>query len=56
MALIRAETLHMTREGTDRYDRTLMRVDLDDTPLADHMIAQGLAWRYAGGTRQGWCA
>ncbi len=43
-------------EGTDRYGRLLLRLDLDGTDLAARMIATGLARPYDGGRRPGWCA
>lgn len=47
-------------EPTDRYDRPLRELYREDAAgerayLADHMIEAGLARRYAGGFRAGWC-
>lgn len=52
----RADQVRITREGTDRYGRTLVAAHIDDIPLARRMIADGHARRYGGGTRQPWCA
>jgi len=44
------------RNGTDRYDRTLARVWLDNVDLAETMVSEQLAVRYSGGKRIDWCA
>ena len=55
-ALWQADEVRITREGTDRYGRTLIAAYIDDTPLARRMIADGHARIYGGGIRQTWCA
>lgn len=42
--------------GTDKYGRLLIELTLDGRPLADIMVAEGLAVRYDGGRRIDWCA
>lgn len=39
----------------DRYGRTLARMMLDGLDVAELLIAENLARKYAGGRRQGWC-
>lgn len=53
--LIRAGEITVDRQGTDRYDRALINVLVDGTPVAEPMIQSGLARAYQGGRRQGWC-
>ena len=55
-ALWSAETLAVSREGTDRYDRGLYRLWIDGHNAAQTLIGGGLARPYSGGARQGWCA
>ena len=50
-----ADTLDITRRGTDRYGRTLAELRLDGQSVARLMIADGHARAYAGGTRASWC-
>lgn len=40
----------------DRYNRTLARVTLGGTDVAEIMISEGWARAYAGGRRKGWCS
>ncbi len=44
------------RHGQDRYDRTLARIWLGGTDLAQTMVSENLAVRYNGGRRINWCA
>lgn len=53
--LFSAGHIAVSGEGTDRYGRRLVRLDLDGQDVANRMIASGLARPYAGGRRQGWC-
>ncbi len=46
----------VTRNGTDRYARTLATIWLGGIDLAETMVSEGLALRYTGGTRINWCA
>lgn len=41
--------------GRDRYDRLLGRLIVNGTDVGDTLMAEGLARRYDGGRRQGWC-
>lgn len=41
--------------GHDRYGRRLVTLYLDGENVADIMVGAGLARRYTGGTRLGWC-
>lgn len=43
------------RQGTDRYQRTLARIWLGETDLAQTMVSENLAVRYNGGQRINWC-
>ena len=43
------------RAQQDRYGRTLARLYVDGNDVGDVLIEEGLARRYDGGTRQGWC-
>ncbi len=51
----RADRLTITREGSDRYGRALVRLELDGQDVADRMIRAGHARRYGGGPRGSWC-
>ena len=50
-----APVTRVERKGTDRYDRTLARIWIGGTDLAETMVSEGLALRYNGGTRIDWC-
>jgi len=54
-ALAGASELSITRHGTDRWDRALVRLRLDGRDIAAIMIAGGHGRPYAGGLRRGWC-
>jgi micrococcal nuclease len=54
-ALWSAETLQVTLHGSDRYERALAEMRIDGRPVAEMMIAAGLARPYDGGTRRSWC-
>lgn len=47
-------TFHRT--GTDKYDRPLIRLFVDDRDVADTLVDEGLAVAYDGGQRPDWCA
>lgn len=53
--LLKAREVAVIREGTDRYDRALVKMFLDGQPIARQMIEGGFARAYDGGRRQGWC-
>lgn len=40
----------------DKYQRMLVTMKVDGVDVAETLIAEGLAVRYAGGTRIDWCA
>lgn len=42
-------------EGDDRYGRDLLHLWIDGQPVADILIAEGLATEYDGGGRINWC-
>lgn len=56
LAIWQAHKVEMTRQGSDRYHRTLVAARLDGEPLAKRMIDGGHARAYGGGKREGWCA
>lgn len=41
--------------GRDRYDRGLARLIVQQVDVADTLVSEGLARRYNGGKRSGWC-
>jgi endonuclease YncB( thermonuclease family) len=41
--------------GRDRYDRGLARLIVQQVDVADTLVSEGLARRYNGGKRLGWC-
>lgn len=51
----KADRLRIVREGTDRYGRALVRLELDGQDVAGRMVRTGLARTYGGGPRGGWC-
>lgn len=53
--LLQGGALRMSLGGLDKYERRLVTVWVDGTPLASAMIAGGHARQYQGGARQGWC-
>lgn len=46
----------LTIDGPDKYRRLLLSLAVDGRPLADIMVASGLAVRYGGERRRDWCA
>ncbi|MEG3181246.1 thermonuclease family protein [Sphingomonas sp. LT1P40] len=48
-------TLHPIDRDTDRYGRLLRRVSVNGRGVGDTLVAEGLARRYEGGRRIGWC-
>lgn len=54
-ALLGSGTLTISGTGHDRYGRELRSVKVNGEDVGEAMIAQGLARRYAGGKRGGWC-
>lgn len=54
--LVRSGTeFRLWDEGHDRYGRDLVHLWIDGQPVADIMIAEGLATAYDGGGRINWC-
>lgn len=51
-----AGEIAVIRRGHDRYGRALVAMTIDGRPVAETLIAAGLAPPYDGGRRQGWCA
>lgn len=49
------EITRIERHGFGKYGRVIARVWLDGEDLADIMVGEGLAMRYAGGRRANWC-
>ncbi len=50
-----AADVQVMPRGYDRYDRVLVTMMLDGRPVARTMVEEGLARRYDGGRRAGWC-
>ncbi len=50
-----AGEIGLTPLGSDRYGRRLAVMSVDGVPVAERMIATGLARAYDGGRRAGWC-
>lgn len=48
-------TLEAIDRDTDRYGRKLRVVTRGGVSLGDALVAEGLARRYEGGRREGWC-
>lgn len=55
MMLLQAERLELTRDGEDRFGRTLVRLVADGEDVARRMIRAGHARAYGGGLRGSWC-
>jgi endonuclease YncB( thermonuclease family) len=51
----KADRLTLTQEGTDKYGRALVRLELDAVDVARLMIRAGHGRSYGGGLRGGWC-
>jgi micrococcal nuclease len=51
----RADRLKVSRQGTDRYGRALVRLELDGQDVAGRMVRTGLARVNTGGPRGSWC-
>ncbi len=47
--------LHRVGRDHDRYGRKLRTVSVDGRAVGDMLVAEGLARRYTGGPRAGWC-
>lgn len=56
-ALLNAGAVSLEAAGrdADRYGRKLRLVSVDGRGVGDTLVAEGLARRYAGGYREGWC-
>ncbi len=50
-----AQDIGQRTHGTGKYGRLLLELTLDGRPLADIMVAEGLAVPYDGGRRINWC-
>jgi len=50
-----AQIIAPTSLGKDRYDRALVKLELDGEDMATIMVDAGLAVRYDGGRRIDWC-
>ena len=56
VALLRsAKVIELTNMQRGKYFRILANVIIDGMSLADSLIKNGLARRYDGGKRGGWC-
>jgi hypothetical protein len=53
--LLGSGTVTLSGDDRDRYGRELRNVQVRGRDVAEMMIGAGLARRYAGGPRQGWC-
>jgi micrococcal nuclease len=53
--ILAAARLRLAHGGLDRYDRRLVTLWVDGTPLARRMVQAGYARTYGGGARTGWC-
>jgi len=53
--LVKRGEITITRMGRDKYNRPLIRLDIDGQDVADTMIREGLAVAYHGGKRVNWC-
>ncbi|HEY0622592.1 thermonuclease family protein [Sphingomonas sp.] len=56
-ALLNAGAVSLASAGrdADRYGRKLRLVSVDGQGVGDTLVSEGLARRYAGGYREGWC-
>ena len=54
-ALVKGGDVEYRGTGTDKYGRQLIRLAVDGVDVADALIDEGLAVRYAGGKRIDWC-
>lgn len=50
-----AKDVQITHYGRDKYNRMLIKLELDGKDIAPQIIDQGLARLYTGGARLGWC-
>lgn len=50
-----ARRIELREVGRDKYFRLLARVTADGADVAHVLITEGLARRYSGGVRRGWC-
>lgn len=50
-----AVSLKAIGRDADRYGRKLRLVSVDGRGVGETLVAEGLARRYAGGYREGWC-
>lgn len=56
IALIQdAQSVSISHQGLDRYQRDLVRLHVDGRDVADLMVGAGLARKYDGRARQTWC-
>lgn len=51
----KADRMSLTHQGTDRYGRALVTLELDGVDVARAMIRAGHGRQYGGGLRGSWC-
>lgn len=56
LSLIRSGIITITREGQDRYGRTLVRIQTQAGPVGQTLLDHGLADIFGDGVRTDWCA
>lgn len=54
--LVKSGEVTIRRVGRDKYNRPLIRLDVDGEDVGDILIREGLAVAYRGGARIDWCA
>ncbi len=54
-ALVASGETRLDRVGVDKYRRPLMQLWVNNVDVADTLVREGLAVRYAGGARPDWC-
>ncbi len=53
--ILNSEELQISRQGYDKYGRTLARIWVDGKDVGQILIKEKLARRYLGGSRIHWC-
>jgi micrococcal nuclease len=51
----KADRMEITHQGTDRYGRALVKLEIDSVDVARLMIREGHGRQYSGGLRGTWC-
>lgn len=54
-ALVKQGKVTFEKQGTDKYNRVLIRLSVDGEDVGDTLIREGLAVAYRGGSRINWC-